>query len=76
MSNTMKRQTYVAPAAELVCLAPSVPIASWKWQNSGHNWKQNSWGDLDPEKLFNLASVTGVAEWLDDETPPGNPDLK
>ena len=76
MSNTMKRQTYVAPAAELVCLAPSAPVAtsnqSWKWgESKTRDWTKNSWGAM-PQNF--LPSVTGVAEWLDDSGE--NPDLK
>jgi len=67
----MKRRSYAAPSAELVCLAPSAPVASWKWSGGSGNSKWNSntnhWfgAGLDPSKL--AGSVIGIAEWIDDE---------
>jgi len=74
MKNTMKRRPYEAPNAELICLAPSAPVASWKWQDSDkRTWHTNSWSSLSEDLNLDLASVTGVGEWLDGLE---NPDLK
>lgn len=60
------RRPYTAPAAELVCLAPTAPIANWTWKDSGnHSWTTNHWGLKNAEELFKNASVTGIMEWAD-----------
>ena len=65
MNNNMKRRSYTAPNAEVVCLAPSAPIASWNWDPSaGKNWGMNSWGKVTEEQIKN-ASVTGVLTWIE-----------
>ena len=62
------RRPYTAPTAELVCLAPSFPVASnksWQWGSTKtHYWdtSTNKWGSSS----F-VASVTGVAECLGDD---------
>lgn len=67
MNNTMKRRLYMAPAAELICLAPNTSIASWEYKDGGRSWK-NSWrADDVPEDLFNLASATGFATWIGED---------
>ena len=78
MNNIINRHPYAAPSAELICLVPGAPIASWKWNDGSDpgNWTSNKWGFDIFDKSLNI-SVTGVAEWLDDSTTnPQNPDLK
>jgi len=63
MDNNIKRRLYAAPSAELICLAPAAPIASWKWDGTGRGkWNQNNWGS-PIANLFENASATGIAEW-------------
>jgi len=58
------RRPYTAPTAELVCLAPGAPIASWKWtpERTWTSTNTNKWGT----STF-VASVTGIATWLGDD---------
>lgn len=70
MNNGIKRRLYAAPTAELICLAPAAPVATWKWEGKGSNskWSQNSWSANGvPTDLFGLASATGIAEWAGED---------
>lgn len=71
MKTKIMRRPYAAPNAELICLAPSAPIATapkknWEWGGSGSDkWKNNSWGvSFD---LLKDASATGLMDWAKEE---------
>ena len=66
MKTETLRRPYAAPVAELICLAPTAPIASWKWNEINGKWSQNRWGGPTDVDLFKVASVTGVATWGDE----------
>ena len=80
MNNTTKRRSYMAPTAELICLAPSSPIANssgWKWSGGSSNSKWDNPGNhwLSDNSVTNIltnASVTGIATWIDYDAN-GNP---
>ena len=69
MNTTTLRRPYVAPGAELICLAPDAPVASnksWEWKggsktDSGNWLTQNHWG-----ASFTNVSATGLMEWAED----------
>ena len=75
MNNTMKRRPYAAPTAELVCLAPSAPIANWTWSGGSSNSKwtgsKNHWFGSGADEILSGASVTGFAQWVNSDELDG-----
>lgn len=67
-----QRKPYIAPGAEVICLAPREDIASWQFNNK-NNWWWNSgspiiWG-VKPEE--NASMIGGEFYWFsEDETNP------
>lgn len=65
------RRTYAAPTAEIVCLAPAAPIASWKWtggsSNSKWNESSNNWFAEGVPDILGNASVTGLLTWANED---------